>query len=63
MVLRRPDALARWAGHALVGVAVTYVAGKAFKAAAPAIVLAVLAMAAHAKLDAPVSQALSDLGL
>ena len=63
MAKNQPDDLAKLLGHAIVGVGVGLVTAKLVKAAAPAIVLAIIAVVAHAELDAPVSRKLSDLGL
>lgn len=60
---KQPDPLVTWIGHALVGGAVAIIVGKAAKAAAPALLLGLFAALMHAEFDAPVSQALSNIGL
>ena len=59
----QPDPIATWLGHALVGIAVGLIVAKSAKAAAPAILVGLFAVLMHAEFDAPVSQALSDLGV
>ena len=64
MAKKKPDKWALYLGHAVVGVVVTWAAGKVFKAAVRAeIVVGVVGVLAHAELDVPVSQAISDLGI
>jgi hypothetical protein len=63
MPKKPPDDLAKWLGHAAVGGLAALATAKFAKAAAPAIVVAIVAILIHAELDAPVSQALSELGL
>lgn len=58
-----PDNLAKFAGHALVGVGATYVTAKAIKQLGPSIFVGLIAIVAHMAFDAPVSRALSELGL
>jgi hypothetical protein len=60
---KKPDKLALYAGHALVGIAAVALTAKIAKAAGPGIFLGVVAIICHYELDAPVSQALSDAGL
>lgn len=58
---RQPDQDARLLSHALVALGVGYLVAKE-KGLAGFIVGAMLGTAAHAALDAPVAQLLSDLG-
>lgn len=60
---KQPDLVAQWLGHAVVGGVVAVIVAKAAKTAAPALFLGLFAMLMHAEFDAPVSRALSDLGL
>jgi hypothetical protein len=63
MAKNQPDDLATILGHLLVGAGVGIVTAKLAKAAVPAIVLAIIAIAIHAELDAPLSRKLSEFGL
>jgi hypothetical protein len=63
MAQKQPDPVARYLGHALVGVGVAVIVAKASRTALPALLLGLFAMFIHDALDAPVSQALSDAGI
>lgn len=64
MAPKQPDTAAKVLGHVAVGLAVGYATHKISKGSWPAvIVLVVLALIVHAILDAPVAQALSNLGI
>jgi Na+/H+ antiporter NhaB len=64
MAKNQPDGLATFLGHAIVGVGVALVMGKVVKAAAPGVlVVTVIGILAHDYFDAPVSQALGDVGI
>lgn len=63
MPKKQPDDLARLLGHLIVGGAAAIVTAKLAKHAVPAILLAIVAMAIHAEMDAPVAKALSEAGL
>lgn len=58
-----PDNIARYAGHALVGVGATYVTARVVKQLGPSIFVGLIAIVAHMAFDAPVSRTLSELGL
>lgn len=60
---KRPDGLARLIGHAAVGAAAAYFGHQVFKASEATIAAAIVGIIAHALLDEPVAQGLSDLGL
>lgn len=63
MAKKQPDDLAKFLGHAVVGLGAMWLAGKLTKAAVPAIVIGVVGIILHAELDAPVAQAFSELGI
>jgi hypothetical protein len=63
---KQPDQIARLVGGAIVGGAAAFVVAKTIKStAAPAgaLLAAILTIILHEALDAPVSQAVSELGL
>jgi hypothetical protein len=64
MAKRQPDQVAKILGHAIVGIGVAYVAKQVVvKAVPPAIFLGVMAIIIHDVFDAPVSQALGEMGV
>jgi len=63
MVQRRePDALAHFLAHVLVGGLAVYLFGRG-RGSAEALAIGIIGVTAHAALDAPVAQGLSDLGV
>ena len=59
---RQPDPAARWLSHAIIGLGVSYVAGKRVGTTG-AVLMAVVSVVAHDYFDAPVAQLLSDAGV
>jgi hypothetical protein len=57
---RRPDPFARLVSHAIVGALAAFVFKKF--GGGPALMAAMLSIAAHETLDAPVAQTLTELG-
>lgn len=62
MTSKRPDPLAQVLGYVAVALVVGWVGAKIFRSTGPGIAAGALGVVAHAMLDAPVSQAFSDLG-
>jgi len=59
---REPDALAHFLAHALVGGLAAYLFGRG-RGSTEALAIGVIGIAAHAALDTPVAQGLSNLGV
>jgi hypothetical protein len=59
---REPDALAQFLAHTLVGGLAVYLFGRG-RGSAEALAIGIIGITAHAALDAPVAQSLSDLGI
>lgn len=59
---RRPDPVARWVSHALVGAAAGLLVAQK-SGPIGGMVSALIAIAAHEELDAPMADLLTDLGL
>lgn len=59
---RRPDPVTRWVSHVLVGAAAGLLVGQR-SGPIGGVISALVAIAAHEELDAPVAGVLADLGL
>jgi hypothetical protein len=63
MERKQPSRLATILGHVIVGVSTAWLVGRLTKSPSRRLVVGVSLAIAHVALDAPVSQALSDLGI
>jgi hypothetical protein len=59
---RQPDPTARLLAHALVGLGVGFIVGQ-MSGPVPAVLSALVAIAAHEELDAPLADMLTEIGL